>query len=54
MKVCFATYDTHIGGATIFLERLLPILQMAGIEPEVHAMGRGGKPGVHCTFFKEQ
>jgi colanic acid/amylovoran biosynthesis glycosyltransferase len=55
MKVCFATYDSsHIGGATIFLERLLPLLQTAGIEPEVHAMGRGGKPGLHCTFFKEQ
>ena len=55
MKVCFATYDLpHIGGGTIFLERLLPILQMAGIEPEVHAMGRGGKPGLHCTFLKEQ
>jgi colanic acid/amylovoran biosynthesis glycosyltransferase len=55
MKVCFATYDLpQIGGATIFMERLLPILQMAGIEPEVHAMGRGGEPGVHCTFFKEQ
>jgi colanic acid/amylovoran biosynthesis glycosyltransferase len=55
MKVCFVTYDlSGIGGATIFLERLLPILQTAGIEPEVHAMGRGGKPGVHCRFFKEQ
>ena len=55
MKVCFATYDLpHIGGATIFLERLLPILQVAGIEPEVHAMGSGGKPGVHCTLFNEQ
>jgi colanic acid/amylovoran biosynthesis glycosyltransferase len=55
MKVCFAIYDgSSHGGATVFLERLLPILQMAGIKVEVHAMGRGGKPGTHCTFLKKQ
>jgi hypothetical protein len=55
MKVCFATYDLpQIGGATIYLERLLPILRTAGVEPEVHAVGRGDKPGLHCTFLREQ
>src|SRR6266446_4068571 len=56
MKVCFATYDDPgaVGGASFWLERLLPLLQMAGVELEVHAVGIGGEPSVHCAFFKEQ
>jgi hypothetical protein len=55
MKVCFATLDLpYVGGATGFLERLLPCLAMGGIELEVHAMGGGEKPGPHCAFLKGQ
>ena len=56
MKVCFATYDTprELSGASIWLQRLLPLLQTAGIELEVHVMAIGGKPGPNCAYFREQ
>jgi glycosyltransferase involved in cell wall biosynthesis len=56
MKVCFATYDYpgDIGGASTFLQRLLPLLQMAGIELEVHVVALAGRPTVDCAFFEKQ
>lgn len=56
MKVCFATYDAppHLSGGHLWMQRLLPLLQMAGIELEVHLMAIGGKPGFNCAFFKER
>jgi colanic acid/amylovoran biosynthesis glycosyltransferase len=55
VKVGFATYDNprDIGGASIWLQRLLPLLQVAGIELEVHVVALSGKPAVDCAFFKE-
>jgi colanic acid/amylovoran biosynthesis glycosyltransferase len=56
MKVCFVTHDSShdIGGAATWLRRLLPLLQMADIEVEVHVVALDGKPGVNCAFFKAQ
>jgi glycosyltransferase involved in cell wall biosynthesis len=55
MKVCFATYDYpgEMGGMSTWLRRLLPLLQMADIELEVHVMAIGGKPSKESTFFRE-
>ena len=55
MKIAFATYDApqDVGGVSIWMQRLLPLLQMAGFEVDVHVMAFGGKPGVNCAFFKE-
>jgi colanic acid/amylovoran biosynthesis glycosyltransferase len=55
VKVSFATYDApqDVGGVSVWMQRLLPLLQMAGFEVDVHMMAFGGKPGVNCTFFKE-
>ena len=48
MKVCFATYDQpYMGGIASWLQRLLPLLQTAGIEVELHVMGLGRKPAVN-------
>ena len=56
MKVCFATYDQSpdVGGVSTWLQRMLPLLQSANIELEVHLMAFGGKPGVNCAAFKKQ
>ncbi len=56
MKVCFATYDasSDIGGVSTWLQRLLPLLQKAGIELEVHVMAFGGRPGVNCGLLEER
>ena len=56
MKVCFVTGDNprEIGGASSGLMRLLPFLQLAGIELEVHVMAAGGRPGVICAFCEQQ
>ena len=55
MKVAFATYDAprDVGGVSTWLQRLLPLLQAAGIEVEVHLMAIDGKSGSNCEFFKE-
>jgi glycosyltransferase involved in cell wall biosynthesis len=55
MKVCFTTYDkpSDVGGVSAWLQRVLPLLQAVGIEPEVHVMAFGGKPGVNCAFFQQ-
>lgn len=55
MRVCFVTHDLphDIGGGTSGLRRLLPLLQRAGIELEVHVMSIGGRPGVNCASFAE-
>ena len=55
MKVAFATYDApeDVGGVSTWMQRLLPLLQMAGVEVDVHVMAFGGKPGANCAFFKE-
>jgi glycosyltransferase involved in cell wall biosynthesis len=54
MKVCFVTHDSprDIGGASSGLVRLLPFLQLAGIELEMHVMAN--QPGVICAFCEEQ
>jgi colanic acid/amylovoran biosynthesis glycosyltransferase len=56
MKVCFAIADLPhgVGGVSSWLQRLLPLLQMAGIELEVHIMAFGGKPEANCAFFEKQ
>jgi colanic acid/amylovoran biosynthesis glycosyltransferase len=56
MKVCFATYDafSDVGGVSTWLRRLLPLLQSANIELEVHVMAIGGEPGVNCAAFEKQ
>jgi colanic acid/amylovoran biosynthesis glycosyltransferase len=56
MKVCFATYDASpdVGGVSTWLRRLLPLLQNASIELEVHVMAMGGEPGVNCAAFEKQ
>jgi len=56
MKVCFADYDipTLISGVSTWVQRLLPLLKMPGIELEAHVAVAGGKPGAKCAFFKEQ
>jgi glycosyltransferase involved in cell wall biosynthesis len=55
MKVCFVTHDApqDIGGGSSGLRRLLPLLQMAGIEVEAHVMAIGGRPGLNCASFRE-
>ena len=55
MKVAFATYDAplDVGGVSTWMQRILPLLQMAGIEVDVHVTALGGKPGVNCAYFKE-
>lgn len=56
MKVCFAAHDSpwEVGGVSTWLQRLLPLLKLAGIELEVHAMGLGGTPGANCGYFEQQ
>jgi colanic acid/amylovoran biosynthesis glycosyltransferase len=53
MKVAFATTDAprHISGASTFMQRVLPLLQGAGVTVEVHVMGQ---PGTNCTYFEER
>ena len=53
MKVAFATYDApqDVGGVSTWMRRILPLLQMACIEVDVHVMA--GKPGVNCEYFKK-
>jgi colanic acid/amylovoran biosynthesis glycosyltransferase len=55
MKVCFAIADLPHGvsGVSTWLQRLLPLLQMAGIEPEVHIMAFGGEPKASSAFFNK-
>ena len=55
MKAVFATYDSpdDIGGVSTWLQRLLPKLQAAGIEVEVHVLALGGRPGVNCAAFEK-
>jgi glycosyltransferase involved in cell wall biosynthesis len=54
MKVAFATYDAprDIGGVSAWMQRLLPLLQAAGAEVEVHLIG--GEPGTNCVYFQER
>jgi colanic acid/amylovoran biosynthesis glycosyltransferase len=56
MKVCFAAHDSpwEVSGVSTWLQRLLPLLKLAGIELEVHAMGLGGTPGANCAYFEQQ
>ena len=56
MKVCFVTHDSpgDFGGASSGLMRLLPLLQLAGIELEVHVVAAYGQPGIICAFCEEQ
>jgi glycosyltransferase involved in cell wall biosynthesis len=56
MKVCFVTWDASqaYGGSISWMQRLLPLLQIAGIEVEVHVMGYGGGPGTNCAFYQKQ
>jgi hypothetical protein len=56
MKVTFVTYDSKsdVGGASSWLQRLLPRLQAAGVEVEAHVMAFGGLPGVNCTWFAKE
>jgi colanic acid/amylovoran biosynthesis glycosyltransferase len=55
MKVCFVTHDSprDMGGLNSWLQKLLPLLQMAGIEVEVHLTAVYGKPGINCAFFSD-
>ena len=55
MKVVFATYDSpnDVGGVSSWLQRLLPKLQAAGIEVEVHLLAFGGRPDVNCAAFEK-
>src|SRR5262249_47768385 len=55
MKVSFATYDApqDVGGVSTWLQRVLPLLQMAGIQVDVHLMAFGGKPGTNCAFLEK-
>jgi colanic acid/amylovoran biosynthesis glycosyltransferase len=54
MKVAFASYDApqDVGGVSTWLQRLLPLLQKAGVEVDVLLMGHGNKPGTNYAFFK--
>jgi colanic acid/amylovoran biosynthesis glycosyltransferase len=56
MKVAFATYDVplDIGGVSTWMQRVLPLLQAAGVAVEVHVMAFGGQPGANCTYFEER
>jgi colanic acid/amylovoran biosynthesis glycosyltransferase len=55
MKVAFATYDApgDVGGVSVWMQRLLPLLKSAGIDVEVHLMAFGGHPGANCAKFEE-
>ena len=55
MKVAFATYDTpgDVGGVSTWMQRVLPLLQEADVEVDVHVMAFGGQPGTNCGFFRE-
>lgn len=54
MKAVFVTYDSEndVGGVSSWLQRLLPGLQAAGIEVEVHVLALGGRPGINCAEFE--
>src|SRR5262245_59501919 len=56
MKVAFATYDSFqdIGGVSTWMQRVLPLVQGAGIAVEVHVLAFGGGPGTNCTYFEER
>ena len=56
MKVCFVTHDSShdIAGPSSWLRGLLPVLQMTGLEPEVHMVAIGARPSVNYAFFKDQ
>ncbi len=53
MKVAFCHYDSpnDVGGVSSWLQRLLPRLQAAGFEVEVHVLG---VEGVNCAWFARQ
>jgi hypothetical protein len=53
MKVAFATSDApgQISGVTTFMQRVLSLLQGAGVAVEMHVMGQ---PGTNCTYFEER
>ena len=55
MKVCVVAHDSPraVGGFSTWLQRLLPLLHMAGIKIEVHVMAIGG-PGAGCAFYEKQ
>jgi hypothetical protein len=55
MKVAFATYDAprDAGGVSTWMQRVLPLLQRAGVEADVHVMALDGKPDANCAFFKK-
>ena len=55
MKAAFATYDhaEDISGVSAWLQRLLPRLQAAGLDVEVHVLAFGGRPGVNCAAFEQ-
>jgi len=55
VKVGFATYDAprDVGGVSTWMQLLLPLLQMAGVEVDVHLMAFEGKPGTNSAFFNE-
>jgi glycosyltransferase involved in cell wall biosynthesis len=54
LKIVFATYDSpdDVGGVSSWLQRLLPKLQSAGLEVDVHLLTFGGQPGVNCAAFE--
>ena len=54
MKIAFATYDLvdDVGGVSSWLRGLLPRLQAAGIEVDVHLLSLDGKPGTNCAWYK--
>jgi len=56
MKVAFASYDAprDVGGVSTWLQRLLPLLQKAGVEVDVHLMSFEGKPGANFAYFRDQ
>ena len=56
MKAVFVTYDSQndVGGASSWLQRLLPRLKAAGVEVEAHVMAFGGLPGVNCAWFGKE
>ncbi len=56
MKAVFVTYDSQndVGGASSWLQRLLPRLKTAGVEVEAHVLAFGGHPGVNCAWFAKE
>jgi hypothetical protein len=56
MEVAFATYDAprDIGGVSTWMQRVLPLLQGAGVVVEVHVMAVGGQHGTNRTYFEER